>query len=316
MQDIPDVLESAEFVMAHASAVRINRAALRAWTRSQDPARLPRPATPPELQYAGPAGAAANVCLLLDCLNFCFWSPRPWSVAFRGQTWTRTYAMYAGVLRAIERDATWLKAERWAAAEARDVAEMFAGEGEIPLAAERRAVLNETGRCLAEHFAGEFAEAVARADGQARRLAYLLAEFFPSFRDVAPYRGRTVAFLKRAQICASDLHHLWRRGGGAGLQGTEALTVFADYRLPQYLRQIGIIEVTPELAARIEREEELPAGEAEEVELRAATIVAAERMCQEWGGTVPACTLDYVLWLRSHDADVTLKHHRTRTVYY
>jgi len=316
MHDLPDVLESAEFVMRHASAVRIDQAARRRGAQAQEPAKLPQPATPAELQFTGTARATANVCLLVDCLNFCFWSPRPWSVAYRGRTWTRTYAMYAGVLRAIERDAAWLTAERWARADDGDVAGLFAGEGEVPLAAERRAVLNETGRCLAEQFGGEFAAAVTRVDGDARRLAYLLAESFPSFRDAATYRGRSVAFLKRAQICAADLHHWWRRGGGDGLKAVEALTVFADYRLPQYLRHVGIIDVTPELATRIEREEALSAGGVEEVELRAVTIVASELIRREWDGVVPAYLLDYVLWLRAHDPEVQVKHHRTKTVFY
>ena len=316
MSDIPDVLESAQHVMERATSVRAEQHAAESWAAAQDMGQFRTPVTPPELQFDGDRRACANLWLLLNCLNFCFWSERPWRVEYRGRWWTRTYAMYAGVLRAIAQDPAWLSARRWVEVDEPAVARLFAGEGEIPLLARRREVLNETGRCLAEQFGGEFAAATERAGGHARRLAFLLAECFPSFRDVADYRGRPVAFLKRAPICAADLHRAWQRCGGPGLSGVDELTVFADYRLPQYLRHVGVIAIEPALAERIERREELPPGSPEEVELRAATIWAGELIRRALGGAVPAWQLDFVLWQRSHDPEVRCEHHRTRTVFY
>jgi hypothetical protein len=227
--------------------------------------------------------------------------------------------MYAGILRAVEQDANWLTPQRWQAADADDVAHLFRGQGCIPLPDRRREVLNETGRCLMDHFAGRFATAVEQVQADARALAYMLAEVFPSFTDAPPYQGRTVAILKRAQICAADLHHLWTRLGHGGLEGMDRLTVFADYRLPQYLRHVGVIGLAPELAAAVEARREIPAGSDEEIELRCATVVGADRLrrsLEERGVAIPAWRLDYVLWERSHDPSVLIPHHRTATIYY
>jgi hypothetical protein len=316
MSSIPDVLESTRYVLARAGLVRVNEPAAQHWANTQDPTQFQTPSTPPELRFDGDPAACANLCLLRNCLNFCFWSERPWSVEFRGQTWTRTYAMFAAVLRAIEQDRSWLTARRWAEADDVAVAGLFAGQGGIPLLAERRTVLNETGRCLDERFGGQCVHAVEEAGRHARQFAYLLAERFPSFRDVATYQGREVALLKRAQICATDLHCVWQQHGDPGLVGMDALTVFADYRLPQYLRHVGIIELQPDLAARIERSEELAAGAPAEIELRAATAWAGEIIRRTLGGAVPAWKLDFLLWQRSHDPDIRVAHHRTRSVYY
>jgi hypothetical protein len=313
---IPDVLESAEHVVGRAQSARVDEGAAKAWATGRGPADFPTPEHPAELAFDGDREASARVCLLLTSLNFCFWGERPWSVEYRGRTWTRTYAMFAGVLRAIKQDPAWLTARRWARADEAAVGDVFRGVGQIPLLAERRAVLNETGQVLEEQFGGRLQRAVDQADSDAPSLAYLLAEFFPSFRDVADYGGRPVAFLKRAQLCAADLHRMWQRGGGDGLQGLDRLTAFADYRLPQYLRHVGILELAPELAARIQRHEEIPAGSREEIELRAATIWATEIIRREMNGAVPAWRIDFVLWKRSHDPDVTIEHHRTRTVFY
>lgn len=316
MGHIPDVLASARSVTQHARSVRVDEAAIRAWADCQCVAEFDTPGIPAELEFTGSSRECANLTLLLSALNFCFWSREPWSVEYRSRSWTRTYAMVASVLRAVQREPGWLSPDRWAEADDRTVAELFRGRGEIPLLSERRAVMNETGRCLLDKFHGQFSEAVERVERRARDLAYLLAEEFPSFRDVATYNGRPVAILKRAQICASDLHRLYARNRHDGLERLDDLTVFADYRLPQYLRHIGIIQVDDELAGRIERREYLAAGSHEEIELRCATITAGDLLRRALGGEVPAWRLDYVLWLKSHDPQVQLEHHRTRTVYY
>ncbi len=319
MSPLPDVLESSRFVMQSAASVSIDGQAARRWAAAQPAEAFTTPSAPVELLFNGSPRDSANLILLLDCLNFCFWSDEPWSVDFRGRTWTRTYAMYAGVMRAIEQDAVWLTPERWADASRSDLAELFAGRGRIPLLEERQEVLTETGQCLMESFHGQFVNAVEEAGRQARGLAYLLAERFPSFRDVADYNGRAVAILKRAQICAADLHECWKRQGYEGLTGVEELTVFADYRLPQYLRHVGIMGLATDLAAKIDGNVELPAGSDEEIELRAATIVAADLLLQalrDRSLKLNACRLDFALWQRSHDPEVTVPHHRTRTIYY
>lgn len=316
MTTIPDVLESAEYVVRRARLVRIDEGRARAWAATRGASGFPAPEHPAELTFGGDCDASAHVCLLMDCLNFCFWGDEPWSVEYRGKTWTRTYAMFASVLRAIEHDETWLSAQQWASADEAEVGALFRGTGQIPLRAERRAVLNETGRVLAERFGGRFESIAEQAGRDARALACLLAESFPSFRDVATYDGQPVAFLKRAQLCAADVDRLWRRCGAGGLDGMEKLTAFADYRLPQYLRHVGILVLDPQLTDRIERRDELAAGSAEEVELRAATVWASELIRQALGGAVPVWKIDFLLWKHSHDPEVTSAHHRTRTVYY
>ncbi len=328
---LPDVRESARFVTDQAKFVHVDLQAITRWSQEQTADSFNTPAPPDELQYTGPRDASANLILLLDCLNFCFWSElsstdlpaeppaEDWKVEYRNCTWQRTYAMYAAVLRAIEDDAAWLTPARWADVDSRDVANLFKGQGSIPQPQERQQVLNETGAILIEHFQGQFQNAVEQANHQAKALAYLLAERFPSFCDAPKYQGQTVAILKRAQICAADLHHCFVRQGYDQLKNLDELTVFADYRLPQYLRHVGIIKIEEGFARRIEAQEEIAASSEEEIELRCATIAASEQILkslQEQGLSTPAWQLDFVLWERSHDQAITIPHHRTQSIYY
>jgi len=58
--------------------------------------------------------------------------------------------------------------------------------------------------------------------------------------------------------------------------GKEDLTMFADYRVPQILRHLGIFQYSAELADAIDSEKELPYSSKWEVEIRAATVLAVE----------------------------------------
>lgn len=52
------------------------------------------------------------------------------------------------------------------------------------------------------------------------------------------------------------------------------LTTFPDYRVPQLLRELGIMNYSPALAAAVDGREEIVAGSRHELEIRAATVVA------------------------------------------
>ncbi len=310
----PDILESCREVLRRARQVRIDEAVLRERAAGLERETISTPTHPEALRIHGSRRECANYVLFSDCLNFCFWSDQPWVVSFAGQEWTRTYAMLVGLVRTIAADVSWLQAQRWAGAQESAVEEMFAGVGRIPLLRERVEVLRETGAVLLAKYAGSFVNLVEEVRGDAPAVARRLARDFPSFRDVASYEGLPVAFLKRAQICAADLANQWSAEGHGSLTGLEELTVFADYRLPQLFRHWGVLQVDDALAERIAAFEELPAGSTAEVELRAATICIGDRLAR--AAQVPAWRLDYFLWERSHDAEVAVPHHRTRTIFY
>lgn len=56
------------------------------------------------------------------------------------------------------------------------------------------------------------------------------------------------------------------------------LTMFADYRVPQLLRQVGVLKYSEALSASIDQYHEIPVGSEEEVEIRAGTVIAVERI--------------------------------------
>jgi hypothetical protein len=137
---------------------------------------------------------------------------------------------------------------------------------------------------------------------------------------VATYKGRKVYFYKRAQIFTTDLHAAFGGKGWGHFEDLDQLTAFADYKLPQVLRHMGILFYAEELARKVDQEILLEAGSVEEVEIRANTIWAVETIRRELnarGCPVRAFEVDWILWnMGQEDAYREKPYHRTATIFY
>jgi len=179
--------------------------------------------------------------------------------------------------------------------------------------------LNDLGRFLLERHEGRFEGPVQQAGGSADRLVGELAQM-PFYRDVRTLEDREISFYKRAQLTVADLA-LALPGSDLGhFVDIDHLTIFADNLVPHVLRVDGLLHYVPGLLARIEREELIPAGSPEEIEIRAVALHAVELLAGElrtMGQPTTSMRLDYLFWNRGQaPAFKAHPRHRTRTVSY
>jgi hypothetical protein len=238
-----------------------------------------------------------------NAINFCYWPDRGprWFVAIDGVEVGRddeALAVMALLARAPVDDPGWL--------ETVDVGALLApapGAGALPMLAERERALRELGAAIRAH--GPPASWLATS---AVETTLRLAERLVSWDD----RRGDLRFLKRAQLCVAMIHG---KLGGAPFSDVERLTAFADYRLPQILRGLGVLRLDPELAEAVERGDELPAGSPAEVALRAAAVDGAERLTEATG--LSSLVIDHFLWRTAVARQAQLPpHHRTRCTDY
>ena len=260
---------------------------------------------------------------VLDLLNHCFWPDEGcpvWTVAFQGQNWSGYWGLAAALKRTMELRYPLTDPSYLATIPADDLREIFAGDGEIPLLAERLANLREAGQVLQDRLHGDIVHLVEQARGSAIQLVFQVVTYFPSFRDEARYRGKPVTFWKRAQIFVADLFHAFSGKAWGAFDDLDQLTAFADYKLPQVLRHLGVIAYCPDLERRVDQRELLRPGSEEEVEIRAATIHAVEALCQgfrQFGIHTTSMAVDQWLWrLGQMEAFRTKPYHRCRTIFY
>lgn len=322
-----EVRESARWVVGHSELVRLDLDVLARFARELAARLVASELKVPvwNYRYHFHNGGERTVAylLVLDSLNFCFWAPegkKKWEVDYEGEVLSGYYALAAALKRAFQAGVPLDDASYLARLSTRELGEILTGRGELQLLDRRREILNELGRVLLERYEGRAARLVEAAGGKAVTLARLLARELSSFRDEAEYKERRIRFYKRAQIFAADLWLAFAGKGWGAFEDIGELTAFADYKLPQVLRELGLLRYDSGLAARIDRLEPLPAGSPEEVEIRANTIWAIELLREELsrsGCDLMAIEIDWLLWEMGQREEFKRKpHHRTVTIFY
>lgn len=308
------VLETTRPVVDAAGHVRIDHGALQALAARWKTEGLRVPAWDAAIHYQD-----ANYVLLLDALNFCFWADpgqERWEVEYQGQRYNGYKALSIALRRAVEEGVPLLDAAWLAEVDRDQMASVLRGvQGEIPMMAERVANAREVGQVLSSRWEGRFEKMAEAASGSAVRFVELVVRELSSFRDVAVYRGAEVRLLKRAQILVVDLFGTFDGKGPGALSGLDQLTAFADYKIPQILRTLGILVYSDEMAAKVDHKVLLPAGSEMEVEIRAAMIWAVHELSLAMG--LSAYELDWFLWNEGQrPVPGEQPYHRTRTVFY
>lgn len=297
-----DVIHSAEYVVQKSHHVRIDKHALEQFCKALFNDGIDIPPWDATHHFNDQGEKSVAYFLVLDSMNFCFWpfaGNKRWEIQHNYETVSGYYALALSLKRAIEKgipidDAAFLKEMSFD-----DLLILLKGRGSLQLMEERLQILNELGEILLREYEGKAAWLIESAGNSVVKLVSILSEKIPSFRDWAEYQGRTVYFFKRAQILAADLYGAFGGKSWGFFHDMEKLTAFADYKLPQVLRHLGILEYSEHLAGKIDKKILLAPGCPEEVEIRAHTIYAVEQIRQDLardGKRVYSHEIDWLLW--------------------
>ena len=318
-----EVLETAKNVAEKSRHVLINHEAVKKYRHELAEGGLPVPNWDAEHHFKGSDEETIAYLLAVDTLNFCFWPPpgeKKWEISYKGKNYSGYYGLAVSLKRALESDIILTDEAFLNSLTLKRLRDEFSGTGVLQLLEERLLNLQEMGRVLMDKYNGRASEVVAAAGGSAINLVRRLATDFPSFRDQASYHGQEVFFYKRAQLFAADLYGALGGKGLGSFRDIKELTAFADYKLPQVLRHVGVLEYAPALMQKVDRMIHLDPGCEEEVEIRASTIWAVELIRQAMkrlGKDVHANEIDWLLWNLGQDDRFRAKpYHRTVTIFY
>jgi hypothetical protein len=307
-------------VAERATHVHVQRDRIHAYAASLPLDQLARPEHDPRSHYLGHGDDTVAFFLTLDAINF----GSGYFPHLDKRPGMSGYFTIASSLNDHYRAHGPLSARALTQLAADDCARIFGQSLDKPPIRELMQLftdaLRDLGRYVLERFDGSFVALVEAAGSSARRLVRLLIEM-PYFDDVEWYDGLRVPFFKRAQLTAADLALAFGGQGPGRFEDLDRLTIFADNLVPHVLRMDGMLLYEEELAAHIDREEVIPTGSAQEIEIRACAVHTVEQLVQELrrsGHDVTAMGLDYILWNRGQQPYYkrTRPRHRTRTVYY
>jgi len=261
-----------------------------------------------------------NFIFVFNSINFCYWGNPKWTIKYMDKQYDGAWGIIASLGRAIDNNIPILDAKFLSTLSKNDLKEILKGNITIPLFNERLKILRENGKILAEKYNGQFSKVLEKSENDALRLLEILTADFPSFDDTAQYNCQKVIFHKRAQLAISDIYRTFKGKKFGNLKNIDQLTAFADYKIPQSLRNLGILEYAPELAAKIDNKIQIPAGSEEEVEIRANAIWAIELMKKELKAKnfdVTSMDIDSYLWLLGQNKSPNDRpYHLTKTIFY
>ncbi|KAL9229829.1 hypothetical protein vseg_005255 [Gypsophila vaccaria] len=261
------------------------------------------------IHYFDGGSLSVQYLFVLDSLNFCFWPDEDLNYDH----------LALGLKRALEHDKSALDADRLQKYTGLELQAMVKWPRPLPLADERIRLLHEVGRVLERNFEGKASNLVKSCGKSAANLVDLVTSHFPGFRDHTVYKGRQIFLYKRAQIFVADLWGAFKGRGFGEFNDISSITIFADYIVPAVLRHLGVLNYSSSLAKIVESNKEIGSGTEEEVELRACTIHAVEKLRDLFrlksGKQVLSLELD--LWLWSYGVQLaSLPFHRTLSIYY
>ncbi|KAM3286121.1 hypothetical protein CQW23_05250 [Capsicum baccatum] len=247
--------------------------------------------------------------LVLDTLNFCFWPDEEMSYDH----------LASGLKATLESDKSAFDADRLQKYTGPQLRKMLNWSRPLPLEDERVRLLHEVGLELEKSFEGKASKLVESCDNSAAKLVALMTSHFPGFRDHTVYKGHQIFLYKRAQIFAADLWGAFKGQGYGDFEDISSITIFADYIVPAVLQQLGVLRYRSSLDNIIKKNTEIISGSEEEVELRACSVYAVEKIkeliSKKTGKQVLSVELDLWLWAFGIQCP-SLQHHRTLSIYY
>lgn len=320
MSVLDEIRRSCRAVSERAKHVRIREDRIDAYARSLPLERAIAPQLDTATHYLGEPRDTLAFFVTLDAINF----GSGYFPHLKKRPGMSGYFTVASSLTDHYREHGPIPPHRLAEISADDCAVIFGQVREQPVVRELMQLfstaLNDLGRLVIGSYGGLFTSLVESANHSAEKLVTLLSEM-KFFRDVERYGDLNVPFYKRAQLTAADLSLALNRQGLGRFDDLDRLTIFADNLVPHVLRVDQVLAYEKQLADRIDREDLIPPGSEEEIEIRACAVDAVERMAEclrAQSIPVTSMGLDYVLWNRGQEKKYKAikPRHRTRTIYY
>lgn len=264
-----------------------------------------------------------DVLVIANSLNFQFdhyHTGETFTTTYDGATYTGAYGLFACFTRALAAGTPVTSPAYLATLDRSTVTHLLQGDPPMPRLPDRHRILCHIGTRLQRLDSDSLFEAVPGTppypafDGGDGVVEWLVRTMPAAYNDRRTTAGRTLPFFKKAQLVVALLAGRLGRDHPDGVTGLETLTLFADYVIPAVLRHHDVLSYTSAVADRIDTGRVLPVGSRAEVEVRAATITAGERLLETLDDAVTPVHLDHYLWGTGRRDE--LAFHRTPTTSY
>ncbi len=314
------VRETTLYVVNKADQVRINREKIEKAAQKWAKGKLLKSKWPKNYHFKSQdRKKTLDYLIILDALNFCFWSKdKKWNIKYGESRYDGYYGLSLALKKFFKKHPEKANLEYFSSIPFKEFAFMLRGRGDLAFMKKRWDIVRAVcGSLLKKYKDSE--DFVESANQRFSNLSSQIYNDLPFFNDISYYKGRKIYFLKRAQILCSDI---WGSFSGKGIgyfKDPEYLTAFADYKIPQVLFQLGILKYSASLREKIEKRGLVLKGSKDEVEIRSCTVWAVEYLAEEInkkGKDFYPFQIDWLLWNKSQKMKLEKPYHLTKTIFY
>ena len=211
-----------------------------------------------------------NFLLLFEAIDYSFWGSPKWSVKTQDMVIDGSEALLYKLLEYVRKTNNY----DFSKVTLKEFRNILSGSIEIPLLEERYKTLVSISNVVNDKMNGNFYEYI-KVYTKDTDLFNLIIDNFSSFTDEREYNGKKIYFYKLAQLLTSDILHM-RMLLENILIDVSNLVGCADYKIPQTMRAIGILEYSKNLGKIIDSKLEIEQSSSYEVEIRASMLVVID----------------------------------------
>lgn len=254
--------------------------------------------------------------IICESLNFCYWdSDIKWKIEYKDNWYSGSFGLFYGIAKAINNGYDLLNIDYLDKLTIKEFDEMLKGTTSIPLLEERFNVLKQLVKELKK--VDNLIDTLDANDDV--ELLNNIVSNFSNFRDISSYKGHDVYFFKRAILLVGDIIANVK-SIGEHVKNDDNMTGCADYKIPQVLRHLNILEYNEELSSLIDSKTQIDHDSEMEIEIRANMLYVVELIKEELHNNninMNSVQIDNALWLLSKNKEFKDKpHHLSKTIYY
>jgi hypothetical protein len=311
-----DIIEKSKYVMANSNHVRINDNQIRTIaneikikdnTHWLDKFRE-------EMKFFN-METITHFLLIYHAIGFCFWGEPKWKIEYKETQVDGAAALIYAMIREIERKPQLLDFRYLCNIDIDEFRVILKGNIEIPLLSERYSNLIHTSKVVLEKLNNNLYNSIKNINTDAELLEFII-EYFDTYKDTRIYQGVEIPYYKRAQLFVSDILHIKENMLGQKVD-YHNLVGCADYKIPQILRQLGVIQYSKELEEQIDNKIEIRENSEYEIEIRSSMIEVIDKIKRQTKGEYSAISINDYFWIKSGEGKYNNKpYHRTKTTSY
>lgn len=207
-----------------------------------------------------------NFMLLFDSINYCFWGQPKWTIETIEGKKDGSDALLYTLLNYVK------KSDRvdFSNVSFKEFSNILKGNVDIPFLKERYNTIVSICNVVNEKMNGNFYNYIKEINKDTE-LFKIIINNFSNFCDERDYNNEKIYFYKLAQLLTSDILHIKELINCTKVDYSH-LVGCADYKIPQTLRALGILEYNEELSEIVDNKKIIDKNSKYEVEIRANMI--------------------------------------------